>query len=386
MKRNICVILLNLIFAMSALLLSSCGSSATIDLNNYLEIIPTGYDGYGSASYKIDYDRLYSEHVSSFGINKKSTEADIDTAKRLIRSCIEGTLDKSEKLSNGEAVTFTWEETDLATLEAKFDIKLKHSAYTQKISDLMTLEPFDPFEGLEVHFEGFSGQGTVHIGKYSVADDTLSYTPSKGSALTNGETITIEVSGSRGVDINDYEGVKGKRPTSTKKDYVVSKLNTYIQSIDEIDESSFSEIDQQIQDTFMSHVAKRWIDASTLKSFRFVGNYVLISKDLSIRAYPNNSVYFLYQYDATTPDLSEDFTGFYYGKLSDVYLDAENNLVYSLENIEYPTGNFRFGASGTIFVVGDYYYLGYSSYDDFVEKEITSNSDSYRYTDNVSIR
>ena len=385
MNKQIKLLSVILLCALFIMTLSSCGGTSTVDLNDYLQIIASGYDGYGTASYKIDYDKLYSDNVSSFGINKKSTEADIDTAKRLIRSCIEGTLDKSEKLSNGETVTFTWMETDLATLEAKYDVKLKHSAHTQQISDLMALEAFDPFDGLEVIFEGFSEQGTVQIDKHDVADNTLNYAPSKGRNLSNGETITIEASGLRNADIWDYEGAKGKKPTSTTKDYTVSGLNTYIHTVEEIDTASLAEIDQQIQDTFMVHVAKNWIDANTLKDFHFVGNYVLISKDLSVRTNPNNIVYFLYQYDATTPDLVEDFTGFYYGKLSNVYLDTENNLVYSLEDIEYPTGNFRFGASGTIFTVGNYYYLGYKTYEDFVTKEITANIDRYNYTDNVAI-
>lgn len=385
MKKQITAFIFTVFCMVISIVLSSCGATSIVDLNDYVEITTSGYDGYGYASYVVNYDKLYADNVSAFGINKKSTEADIDTAKRLIHACVDGVLDKTEKLANGETITFAWAETNLSTLEAKYEIKIKHSNYTQKVANLSKLEDFDPFEGLKVTFEGFSGQGAVNINSYGVIDNTLRYDVNTGRNLRNGETITVEVSAPRNGDLKDYEGIKGKNPTVATKDYIVSGLNTYIQSIEEIDPVSYAEIDQQIQDTFQAHVAKSWIEANTLKDIQFIGNYVLISKDLSIRMNPNNIVYFLYQYEATTPDLAEDFTGFYYGKLTNVYLDAENNLIYSLSDIEYPTGNFRFGASGTIFIVGDYYYLGYHTYEDFVTKEITANVDNYNYTDNVSI-
>ena len=59
MKKGLSILLV--LCAIMCMLLTGCGSSS-VNLNDYVVITDEGYDGYGTISVKLDYEKLIEDH------------------------------------------------------------------------------------------------------------------------------------------------------------------------------------------------------------------------------------------------------------------------------------------------------------------------------------
>ena len=90
-------------------LLSACTGQADVDLNNYVAFDYDGYDGSGTVRLSVDYNKLLTDKENQLG-EKRSM-----AALRLLRN-VDVTANKTEGLSNGEAITVKWGEIDTEAL------------------------------------------------------------------------------------------------------------------------------------------------------------------------------------------------------------------------------------------------------------------------------
>ena len=95
-----------------AAVLVSCGR-VTIDPNDYLNVEFDGLDTVASADYEIDYEKMVMDNLKAFGIKDKDDEHDIERAVRKLKKYLSGELDEDEELSNGDKITFEWNEDDI---------------------------------------------------------------------------------------------------------------------------------------------------------------------------------------------------------------------------------------------------------------------------------
>ena len=77
---------------------TGCGKQK-VDLNSFIKVESEGYDGYGSASYSVDTESLEAALASI---------VDSDSNIQSLENLMSGELDKTDSLSNGDTVTFTW--------------------------------------------------------------------------------------------------------------------------------------------------------------------------------------------------------------------------------------------------------------------------------------
>ena len=106
MKIKDHVIILGAALSMS-MILTGCGKT-TINANDYLTIETSGFDTAGKASYYFDTEKLIDDNLKAFGLDNSSD--DIEYLKVLggIEQVLDGKLDKTNDLSNGDEVTFKW--------------------------------------------------------------------------------------------------------------------------------------------------------------------------------------------------------------------------------------------------------------------------------------
>ena len=71
MKKGLSILLV--LCAIMCMLLTGCGSSS-VNLNDYVVITDEGYDGYGTISVKLDYEKLIEDHED------KLTDKNIDSS------------------------------------------------------------------------------------------------------------------------------------------------------------------------------------------------------------------------------------------------------------------------------------------------------------------
>lgn len=220
---------------LSAMSLSSCGRK-TVNLNDYLEINISGYDGYAKASYFFDIERMISENPEAFDLNSATNEMGIAAVELQLSDIasssgeIGGKLDKNKKLKNGDKVTFTWDELDTDAISDAYPVKFKFEEMSKDVSGLPAAKDYDPFSEVTLEFSGFDGKGTVSFDEVVQHDDVgLVLSADKTSELSNGDKLTVSV-----VDAEEIEDIcleNGIKLTATSKEYTVSGLDE-IQDVD----------------------------------------------------------------------------------------------------------------------------------------------------------
>ena len=135
----------NLIFgiagAMAAFLIIliavlAMNSSKVIDLNKYITFESSGYDGYGKASINIDWEKLEKDYgkkikYSSKGKKEYGVLTYAFEPVYVLHDAVSGVeLEKTEKLSNGEKVKYTWIVDDEKAKSINYKLKYKDGEYS----------------------------------------------------------------------------------------------------------------------------------------------------------------------------------------------------------------------------------------------------------------
>ncbi|MBQ7602520.1 MAG: zinc ribbon domain-containing protein [Lachnospiraceae bacterium] len=143
------------------------------------------------------------------------------------------------KLSNGdEIVVKIMDEDDKAHVEflaEAYGIIPSALSKTIVVSGLEEVEAFDPFEDLEVSFTGFNGRGRLELENKSELEACkyLYFEADKDYELSNGDEIRVFFDFDDD-DRAEWADVYGMIPAYTEKTYVVSGLERYATSYEEI--------------------------------------------------------------------------------------------------------------------------------------------------------
>ena len=347
----------------------------TVKLNNYLTVTFEGYDTVGKAVVKFDTEKFVNDYEGN------------------LTGYVGGSIDKESGLSNGDVVTYIWNCDDEYVLET-YGYKLKYEDVEITVENLKEAESFDPFEGIEVVFSGISPNGTASIagGAESPAARNLRYDLDVYNGLSNGDEVTITASIYYDDPVEYCIENYGLIPSPITRTYTVGGLDSYIRSITDVSADSLQEMQKQAEDVYKASAAQKWGDGESLRSFTYIGSYLLTSK--SSDDYWGNYTNMLYMvYKAEVNDkYSND--GDIYDETNDIYwYICYYNLLVNPEGVttvditNYRTPNDRFTIdSGISFgwrstKTWDYY--GYQTLDDLYRVVVTSNLESYNHEDNV---
>jgi len=393
---------------MMAFMLTACGKTK-IDLNEYVKINFEGYDTIGTASIEFDYKHFVKDNDDSLRLTKEGEEERRDmkdaakelgldnSAADMLATYLKGELDRSEGLSNGDEVTFTW-DLDIDEIEERFKVELTYDDITEKVKGLTEAEAFDPFDGFTLEFSGTAPNGVAEVRDNTSNDLSLRYELDKSNGLSNGDVITVTVSSYYGDDVTTYcvENF-GMLPTVLEQEYTVSGLPEYIASAADISEDTIDKMVAQASDALTADAAG-WSD-SELDNVTYVGNYFLTPKD------PDNwgskniltlvfkvSVRPGYTYDDVTY-YNEDGCYYYYGFTWTDLMKLDDGT----ESINLSGYNRNYGWSNVKFIV-DYkgwrgkdetatrYFDGYTDLDTMFNELVTSKIETYNYENNVSTK
>lgn len=119
MKKRIIAAILPL-----ALLLASCSKAkAKINPNNYISINFGGTSSSGTAEYTFDAKQMVMDNPEAFGLKSGYSQTELDGVVSKLTSAGIGQLSKSEGVTNGDEVSFSWNESALKALESDYNIK-----------------------------------------------------------------------------------------------------------------------------------------------------------------------------------------------------------------------------------------------------------------------
>ncbi len=223
-----------------------------VDLSELYHIEIEGYDGYATA-------QLVQDDWDTNTVFENEEQA-------ALVSTLQGTLDKTEDIKNGDVITatFTYDETYAEQVGVRF----QNASFSVTAEGLETADVIDPFENVSLSYEGVSPAGTVTITGgnedlfyYSIADDRRYF--------ANGDTVTIQVS----YDESDVQQAGGIVLESTKE-YTVEGLPEYI--------TEKEQLTTQINSLIAESTAAKLTDSLRSNSFSII--YEINSPDYSYLA------------------------------------------------------------------------------------------------------
>lgn len=184
----------------------------TIDVSKYMILSADGYNTVGKLNISFDTEKLEKDYGKQIATRFKKQMKNLkdDTyglssltaslydgyeADLFAETCATGSADKTKNLSNGDVVTYTWDDNSDEAEEA-FGVKVKYSDITYTVSGLASVNTFDAFDGVDVEFSGISPDGRATVNSLPTAAEAqgLYYTLDENSGLSNGDTVTLTVS------------------------------------------------------------------------------------------------------------------------------------------------------------------------------------------------
>ncbi|MEE3467624.1 MAG: zinc ribbon domain-containing protein [Eubacterium sp.] len=296
------------------------GNSKTYNLKDYTEVTFEGVDGSGKATAKLKED-LSLQIAEGLGLDVEkmkqndgrgldeildfagSNFSDIMNIYYAISS-IKLTLDKEDNLKNGDTVTVTYTFDQEKAKEVKAEFVADPLVVT--VSGLEEVKEVDPFEGLEVSFEGTAPNAYVSYNYKSTEEwgYMVYFAVDKSDGLKEGDTVTFRVEG-----YNEDKFAKdfGVRFTQTEKAYTVDKVEGYLTANQDIDSAALdimkSATEGYIKEYFEEGSRKDAIKASDIS---YEGYYFLTNKKSDVW-YGINKVYMVYSATVSSKEKDKKF-------------------------------------------------------------------------------
>ena len=380
----------------------------TIDVSKYMTLSADGYNTVGKLNISFDTEKLekdYGKQITTrFKKQMKNLKDDTYGLSSLTASlydgyetdlfaetCATGSADKTKNLSNGDVVTYTWDDNSDEAEEA-FGVKVKYTDITYTVSGLASVNTFDAFDGVDVEFSGISPDGRATVNSLPTAAEAqgLYYTLDENSGLSNGDTVTLTVHSNRD-DFSDCIDKYGAMPQATEKTFTVEGLNEYVTSADTLSDSVLVSLQNQAEDVFKSYAAQRFSNGQTFKGMTYLGNYILTpknkdswgDKDRIVLAY-QVTVHHDYTSELnTTYDADDSF--FWYITFNNVSKDANDNIASGLNDYDTPTTFVKIDSGVQKYSFSSstetWEYYGYASLDKAAVNQYVEN---YNHQDNVA--
>lgn len=365
-------VLIGICCAIVALVVIICvviNANSTINLNDYITIEVTGYDGYGRATVEIDWDAIEKKYGDKISYTSKAKKEyggllSLMTPMEALEDSVSVSLDPRNKLSNGDEISYTWEIDE--ELFDCLDCKVKYENDTYTVSKLEKVEKIDAFADVSIIFEGIAPNGTATI-NYKGSDFGVSvFNCDKQSGLRNGDSIVVSI------DENQIEYMaenSGKIPKKLEKTYTVEGLDEYVESYSDLTDDFISTLKSESEDTIYSYTASSYSDSSKMSDLTYAGYIVLSVIDGSSYYSEYNSVYMIYR--ASVSNTEGDFD------TTDVYFPVKfSNVLLSDGSISYDENNGIVGYTSLGNAWG-YSTKGYTNPLTCYMEIVEGNSDSY---------
>lgn len=361
-----------------------------VDLKEYVEVKFDGYDTLGTATLEFDESQFKKDFGEKLKYHGEDKDMKDTSAKKLIAQYLDEavSLDKTEKLTNGDKVTVKFKYDAEALLE-DLNLKTTTDGITFEVKGLEEVPTFDPFEGLEITYYGIAPDAYGSLDDSNVTNEYFNdydyyfnYDYEQLEDLSNGDVITITIKWDETVSdeefIEEFVTNYGAMPTQLSKDFTVEGLNQYVTKADQITEDVLGQIQSYLEDQELVYTSDNIGDEKTedgtvtISNVEYYGMYVGEPKADSY--YDSVDVYVTYK--ITLKYKSEEYSYYHVVEVDDVVLDGDGNLV--LENISYSTYNYEYLRHD--FKDGSYIYgiYGYETTAD-IEDDLSYYSSYYNF-------
>lgn len=392
----------------AVIVIAVIGIKATkkIDFNDYIVVEYDGYNTRGTASWHFDSEAFEKDYGSKLKFDTKKLEKELQDANfdylfwygegflkatgcEWAEEMVGGSLENSTQLSNGDEITFVWDDDDITEMGEYFNYKFKYSDITVEVSGLEELQNFDPFDGVSLIYTGFSPNGNAEVQKSANAGvyQYITYDMDKSSGLSNGDVITVTASYGYGSNLEDYTAENfGMLPSQLTKEYTVEGLGYYASKLSDIPEETLAAMQQQGVDILMAN-SVNWDEHESTSGISYIGSYLLVAKDPSTNWNKNEMILVFkvtVNVDCDDPDTHDMFSYYYALSFYDIVVLPDGVVSVDLSDYSKTSDSFRkeydFGGWWTTTLKWD----GYEKIDSLFNKKVTANLENYSYESSVT--
>ena len=378
MKKSCIVIILA---QMMLVMLTGCGKQK-IDLNKYITINTSGYDECGSAEYEFDERQFINDYSEKISVKKNAEELEFlkemgaSPVEQLLISCVNAELDKEEELKNGDVINLEWNCDKQTALEV-FNVELSYENIPYTVSNLQEIEEFNPFDHIEVKFEGVAPDVKIEIKKEESCKElgSIDFKIEDRETIYQGDTICITAA----YTATEWDFVKqfGKKMTENTKEYLVENVSYYMRNVDEIPNELMDKMEKHGEDVLTSYVARQqWSNPQVVDRMEYIGNYFMhrTSGKVNPMSKGYNSLIFLYEIEATY--YNYEITYYYTVTYDDIIMLKDGTCTVDL--------GAGYGSKSNFWAEGMELFYGYTDLDSFFNNCIAPYIDKFEYTTNVN--
>ena len=195
-----------------------------VNLNRYIEVAFSGYDGYGTAEVSFQYDKFRKDHKDLI-LNRSQMD---DSLAKALDDTENGSLKNGDTLMLKGILTPGLVDR---SQEGRVTHIIEAPDYSVTVENLSETKEIDPFENVKVEYSGYDGYGTMDVEKSenSTAEgeggqDWFTYSCPNTGSLQNGDTVTVSVKLNGYGDADDFTRQNGYTLSQTEKEYTVSGL------------------------------------------------------------------------------------------------------------------------------------------------------------------
>lgn len=378
MKKNI-LILVMLAFVF---MLTGCGTTK-INLNDYVSIEVSGYDGYGEATYDFDFEQLEADYGDKIKIKKMTEDMKIEAAlgatpMDILHSyCIAYATGEYMNLKNGDVATFTW-NCDAEDAKKYFNCELQYEDISKPVSGLETIPTFDPFEYITITFAGTSPYARAEY-EISYDNPAMQYVYVEmvnPSNLKIGDTVIVNVNITNNISIEEFINKYGVIPERGERTFKVENVDYYLMDGSEVPQSVLDESYDDYMEYYLDYVEDYWENPETLQEVKYIGDYVLTQKSDSHKI-NQNYYYLIFKVLAKHPVTNETVEYYTYGYYKDVIVEGDNIHLGPGTAPSPGWGNKEY------FEVDGVEYVGFETLDDLVDAHIQDKLKDYEIVENM---
>ena len=204
---------------------SGCSTKSTreLDVTQFLKAEFDGYNGYGSADLKIDYDLL----IQNIKVDDSVAVEAINVATEF--PPYEISFDNNRYLSNGDYlnVVLTRNEDNVKAIEKMLNVVFVESTPTVKVYNLEPLKKYNPFSDMNINTNNsIHGYGQAEFEIRSSIIDGVSWKvkhDGENGKLKNGDVVKLEIADE--LDIDTFVRNTGCLIEKTTMEYKIHELN-----------------------------------------------------------------------------------------------------------------------------------------------------------------
>ena len=364
-----------------------------INLDKYISLSFSGYDGYGEAKINFDEEHFLKDFKKKVKLKKKRDAfsnalfSEYSPEAFLYDFYISGnwTVDgENGKYKNGDKVHLTW-SVDKDKIEEDFKVKIKDAGQEYTVKDLEKVETFDAFEDFKIEFSGSAPDGTAQWNGSDIMDGSkgLYFTVDPQYGLSNGDKVTVKIDPKE--NLNSFVQKTGKAPQEMEKVFTVEGLPAYIDSASKLDDATLSSMKGEVEDQIKSNIARE-DDAVQLLSAEYQGYYFLNAKNKS--AYIKNIFYPVYKVTVRVTlaeqNFVKDYSFYTSAAFRNIMEDKDGKVNVDLNEMSTLFHNYVIDTGVGDWFTIKYYLDGFETLDSLKNECVTKNLADFKVEEKLS--